>query len=174
MGGISNVPLKSDAINWGRVTVGIALGVAVMAAAVWGMRYSTAQAGEGQPASAQVRLDKTVAKDQRAVESKLLDRWVPQLASTKVTDGKQTASSANPLVILTKHRKLLKKYKALLLKSDDYVFSSSGYYVSVAPKAYSTADKALGWCKRAKLKKADCYAKYLTHDSSISRTVKHR
>jgi serine/threonine-protein kinase len=168
------LPLKSDAINWGRVTVGIALGVAVMAGAVWGMRYSAAQAGPRQPSSAQVRLDKAVAKDQNAVESKLLDHWVPQLASTKVTAGKQTSSSADPAVILAKHRKLLKRYKALLLKSDDYVFSSPGYYVSVAPKAYSTAGKALGWCKRAKLKKADCYAKYVTHDSSISRTVKHR
>jgi serine/threonine-protein kinase len=101
-------------------------------------------------------------QDKNEIENKLRGSWVPQLASS---------DSAERMVQEQLH--LRKKYNALLLKSDDYVYVNGGYWVSIAPMAYPSAEGALEWCQESGRGSSDCYAKLITHDSTVTVTAKH-
>jgi len=167
----------SDEIVWGQVLAGIVMGVGVLAVLLWGMDAAQDQraADPERPTTTSSRssmsLQQLVSRDHKKVESRLVDHWVPQLASKTTAGG--AAGSLGAARILQNHQRLQKKYGALLLRSDDYVFKSNGYYVSVAPQRYATGKQALRWCRRAKLKPADCLAKFITHDRSVTTTVLH-
>ncbi|MDT5091989.1 MAG: hypothetical protein QOH60_1352 [Mycobacterium sp.] len=99
--------------------------------------------------------------DRQLMASQLTDKWVPQLAATKL--GDQTAQE-----ILKQHFKLrLSQPNVRLLRSSDWTTLSPPpdvwvTVVAVDGKAFNDGNAANGWCNTKQLAANDCYARLLS------------
>lgn len=114
--------------------------------------------------SSEENLDQKVEDDKVVVEQNLIGKWVPQIASKKVSmeaDGKVWDADA----IYEEHQELANEYgtsQVLLLKSEDYAsYRQPGYYVTVIDSSYDNPDDALQWCTFHSLDADHCYAKQI-------------
>jgi serine/threonine-protein kinase len=127
------------------------------------------------PAAAYAELNRQVTADRPEVQSKIVEKWVPQLASTRkglVVDG----VVFDYIDILKEHQALRRQYpQARLVRSSDWsVFNGSDFFVTVLANPFETADGANSWCDRQGIDSDHCFAKLLSQVRSPGGTTKHR
>jgi hypothetical protein len=126
-----------------------------------------------QPDDPEISLINTRTADQSRIENNLFGYWVPQLASN--TPGvAENGESWDVAAIWQEHQRLQKQFDSLLLNSSDYISKRKGYWISIAPVPYQSPSEALNWCHAQLLDRNHCYAKLITHDSSITDTVEYQ
>jgi hypothetical protein len=111
-------------------------------------------------------LTQRVQGDAAFVDQQALGNWVPQLASW---DASTTSSDT----ILAATAQLDQQYGVALLNTSAYVFASQNHVVAVAKQSFADPGGALAWCSQAGLTNDNCYAKLITHDTSITDTVEY-
>lgn len=122
------------------------------------------------PPTPEQQLATTRDNDHAAVEA-MVGRWAPQLSGKKVgtVDNGITYDLAT---LLAFHQGLVTQYDALLLYSGDYNYQTTDLWVSIAPESFATSQGALDWCVAHAIGRDDCFAKLITHDMSLTGTVK--
>lgn len=121
---------------------------------------------DGNNFTADQELRKTAARDRVHAEM-LSNAWTPQISSLRngtVSDG----TVYDAAMILSVFTRLKQRYpQAILVSSDDYSsFSAHGFWVVLVPPAYQSPSQANAWCDSQALAPEDCFAKFLSHDSS--------
>jgi serine/threonine-protein kinase len=127
------------------------------------------------PAAAYAELNRQVTADSAEVQSKIVEKWVPQLASARkglVVNG----VVFDYIDILKEHQALRRQYpQARLVRSGDWsVFNGSDFFVTVLANPFETADGANSWCDRQGIDSDHCFAKLLSQFRSPGGTTKHR
>lgn len=109
--------------------------------------------------------------DDHADVEAMVGRWAPQLSGKKVgtVDDGVTYDLAT---LLAFHQGLVTQYGALLLYSGDYNYQTTDLWVSIAPESFSTSQGAIDWCVAHSIGRDDCFAKLITHDMTLTNTVK--
>jgi len=122
------------------------------------------------PPTPEQQLAATRDTDHAAVEA-MVGRWAPQLSGKKVgtVDNGITYDLST---LLTFHEGLASQYGALLLYSGDYNYQTTDLWVSIAPESFATSQGAIDWCVAHSIGRDDCFAKLITHDMSLTNTVK--
>ena len=122
------------------------------------------------PPTPEQQLAATRDGDHAAVEE-MVGRWAPQLSGKKVgtVDNGITYDLA---ALLDFHQGLVTEYGALLLYSGDYNYQTADLWVSIAPESFPTSQGAIDWCVAHGIGRDDCFAKLITHDMSLTNTVK--
>jgi hypothetical protein len=129
-----------------------------------------AESGAAGPAV--VALRAAADADMATVEA-LVGQWVPQVSQRRV--GSRTGGLAMKAVeIAALHTALQQSVGAVLLNSSDYVFRADNMWVSIVPEGFATADAALDRCESLPVTDQPCVARFITHDESVSATVKQR
>ena len=117
-------------------------------------------------------LRSTADGDATTVEA-LVGQWVPQVSQRRV--GSRAGGVVMKAVeIVALHTALQQSLGAVLLNSSDYVFRVENMWVSVVPEGFATADAALDRCESLPVTDQPCVARFITHDESVSTTVKQR
>ncbi len=126
----------------------------------------------GAAGPALIALRTTADNDVATVEA-LVGQWVPQVSQRRV--GSRTGGLAMKAVeIAALHTALQQSVGAVLLNSSDYVFRADNSWVSIVPEGFATADAALDRCESLPVTDQPCVARFITHDESVSSTVKQR
>ena len=117
----------------------------------------------------------TVLNDQldndRGIVEGLVGFWVPQLSSKAegtVADGITYTLSD----IVAKDQELRAEFGTVLLFSGEYNYKVSGLYVDIVPQGFGDPDSALGFCTDHGIDRDNCFAKFITHDMSLTSTTK--
>lgn len=131
----------------------------------------TPSVDQGEPGLTGSDLQQIHLQDKGVIETSLVEHWVPQLASYQAANelGNGGGDQSTVMAQLVD----LHGYGALLLSSDDYVSNYPGYWVVIAPDTFDSSDGALGWCDSKGLDRDHCYARFITHDSSITELSAH-
>jgi len=160
-------------IDPGRLVLALILGLGVLVVGLWALRAQSVAArwpGSEEPAVVHARLEAAVTRDHPTVKKRFVGNWVPQLLLVSETRPDLTASTA-AAHDLADYLPLRRRYGALLIRSGDYNFVAGSGYVSIAPGAYRTPERALSWCRRARLGPERCVAKHLTRGSADKTAV---
>lgn len=107
----------------------------------------------------------------RAVVESLVGTWVPQVSAKRpgmVADG---ITYTLPDIIAL-HQQLSEKFGAVLLFSGEYNYQSNDLWVSIVPQGFADPDQALAFCTANSIDRDNCFAKFITHDASITDTTK--
>jgi serine/threonine-protein kinase len=114
-------------------------------------------------------LELTRAGDAAVVES-LVGQWVPQVSAKRpgIEDDGIVYQLAD---IVALHQQLATLHGAVLLFSGDYNYLSGDLWVSIVPRGSPTPEGALQFCIDQGIGRDDCFAKFITHDLSITDTV---
>ncbi|MCV7242390.1 hypothetical protein H7J83_06465 [Mycobacterium mantenii] len=101
--------------------------------------------------------------DRPFIQSRLADRWVPQLSSKRpglVADGITWDNAAT----LHEHLQLRLQYPEvrLLWTGDWSTFSAPDFWVTIAGVVFPDAGGALAWCRDHHLDRDHCYAKLVS------------
>lgn len=127
---------------------------------------STTTAAPPDPLSV---LEFTRAADAPVVES-FVGQWVPQVSAKR--PGIEDDGIVYQLTdIVALHQQLVTQHGAVLLFSGDYNYQSGDLWVSIVPQGSPTPDGALQFCVDQGIGRDDCFAKFITHDLSITDTV---
>jgi hypothetical protein len=122
------------------------------------------------PPDPQTQLNDTLDNDRAVVEG-LVGFWVPQLSSKKegtVADG-ITYSLAD---VVAKDQELRDGFGAVLLFSGEYNYKVTDLYIDIVPQGFGDPDSALGFCTSNGIDRDNCFAKFITHDMSLTSTTK--
>lgn len=127
---------------------------------------STTTAAPPDPLSV---LEFTRASDAAVVES-LVGQWVPQVSAKRpgIEDDGIVYQLAD---IVALHQQLNAQLSAVLLFSGDYNYQSGDLWVSIVPQGSPTPEGAVQFCIDQGIGRDDCFAKFITHDLSITDTV---
>jgi hypothetical protein len=114
-------------------------------------------------------LELTRAGDAPVVES-LVGQWVPQVSAKRpgIEDDGIVYQLAD---IVALHQQLATQHGAVLLFSGDYNYLSGDLWVSIVPQGSPAPEGALQFCIDQGIGRDDCFAKFITHDLSITDTV---
>ncbi len=109
------------------------------------------------------------AQDFARAES-LVGQWVPQVSA------KRPGIEADGIVyqlpdIVALHAQLQQRFDALLLFSADFNYQSSNLWISIVPIGSAQPGDALQFCVDNGIDQDNCFAKFITHDLSITDTV---
>ena len=107
-----------------------------------------------------VQLEQIAQRDTATIESKLINSWVPQVASAPI------AAAADPDTLM-KHIELQNSYGALLLNSNafaTYGDLKTAYWVTVIPLPFDSESRVSDWCADSGRGNDGCRPTYLTHN----------
>lgn len=127
---------------------------------------------QAEPSPTGSDLQQIRVQDKGVIDTSLVERWVPQLASYQAADELGNGGD-DQSTVMAQLADLQSRFGALLLLSNDYASNYPNYWVVVAPDTFDSSDGALGWCDSNGLDRDHCYARFITHDGSITELSAH-
>lgn len=135
----------------------------------------------GDDASAQTFLLNKTTADRAAVDSSVVDQWVPQLSSKypglvgKYEPGSPTYTSTLICQDYETYFSPPRSYTVLLLHGADYsTFTRGDAFIVIADIAFPTPDGANNWCASQSIDAVHCFAKLISHTHSPAASTQQR
>ena len=121
--------------------------------------------------AAKRELDATVAADRPRL-AKLVNQWVPQLSAKQLGTNWKDITYDYP-AILDEYKSLNSSFGAVLASGSDLNFKlpPGDWYLTLVDEGFATGEQALRWCSDHAIGSKDCFAKLISTDQSISKTV---
>lgn len=101
-----------------------------------------------------------------------MNQWVPQLSAKQLGTNWKDITYDYP-AILDEYKSLNSSFGAVLASGSDLNFKlpPGDWYLTLVDEGFATGEQALRWCSDHAIGSKDCFAKLISTDQSISKTV---